>query len=148
MVNIEIKLISFLYSWRWRNCIQSAKIRSGADCGSDHQLLIVKFRLKLKKTGKNTKPASYALNQILCEFSVEVMNRFNGLNIDNTAPEELWTAVFNIIQEVVNKTIPKKKKARGKVFIWRGFTNSKRMKTNEKQAREGKVHPIKCRFKE
>ena len=55
------------------------KIRPGADCGSDHQLLIVKFRLKLKKTGKNTKPARYDLSQILCEFPVEVMNRFNGL---------------------------------------------------------------------
>ena len=62
-------------------------------------------------------PARYDLSQILCEFPVEVMNRFKGLDIDNTMPEEVWTAVCNIVQEVVNKTIPKKKKPRGKVFI-------------------------------
>ena len=54
--------------------------RSGADCGSDHQLLIAKFRLKLKKTRKNTRPARYDLNQILYEFTVEVANRFKGLD--------------------------------------------------------------------
>ena len=68
-----------LWILRWRSSTQSAKTRLGAGCGSDHQLLIVKFRLKLKKTGKNTKPARYDLSQILCEFPVEVMNRFNGL---------------------------------------------------------------------
>ena len=61
--------------------MQSAKTRPGTDCGSDHQLLIAKFRLKLKKTGKNTRPARYDINQILYEFTVEVTNRFKGLDL-------------------------------------------------------------------
>ena len=63
MVNIEIRLIIF-FAARWRRSIQSAKTRLGADCGSDHELLIAKFRLKLKKVGKTTRPFRYDLNQI------------------------------------------------------------------------------------
>ena len=88
-----------------RSCTQSAKTRPGADCGSDHQLLIAKFRLKLKKTRKNSRPASYELIQILYEFiqilyefAVEVMNRFKGQDLDNSVPEELWTDLHNIVQ--------------------------------------------------
>ena len=71
MVNTKIELITFFVD-KDGEAIQSAKTRPGADCGSDHQLLIANFRLKLKKTGKNNRPASYDLNQILCEFAVEV----------------------------------------------------------------------------
>ena len=81
-----------------RSCIQSAKTRPGADCGSDHQLLIAKFRLKLKKTRKNSSPARYDLKQILYEFTVEVMNKFKGQDLDNSVPEELLTDVHNIVQ--------------------------------------------------
>ena len=92
MVNTEIRLITFfLCSRRWRSCIQSEKTRSGADCGSDHQLLIAKFRLKLKKARKTTRPARYDLNQIPYEFAVEVMNRFKGQDLVNSEPEELGT---------------------------------------------------------
>ena len=70
-----------LCSERWRSSIQSAKTRLGADCGSDHQLLIAKFRLKLKKVGKTTRPFSYDLNQIPYDFTGEVTNRFKGLNL-------------------------------------------------------------------
>ena len=91
--------------------MQSAKTRPGADCDSDHQLLIAKFRLKLKKTRKNTKLARSDLNQIPCEFTVEIANRFKGPDLDNSVPEELWTEVRNIVQEA-NKTIPKEKKKR------------------------------------
>ena len=66
--------------------------------------------LKLKKTGKNIKTARYDLNQIPYEFTVEVTNRFKGLGLDNSVPEELWTEVHNIVQDAVNKTTPKKKK--------------------------------------
>ena len=66
-----------LCSQRWKNCRQSAKTRPGADCGSDHQLLIAKFRLKLKKTGKNNRPVRYDLNQILYGFTVEVTNIYS-----------------------------------------------------------------------
>ena len=67
-----------------------------ADCGSDHQLLIAKLRLKLKKTRKNTRSVRYDLNQILYEYTVEVMNRFKGLDLVNRVPEELWTEVHNV----------------------------------------------------
>ena len=66
---------------RWRSSIQSAKTRPGADCDSDHELLIAKFRLKLKKVGKTTKPFRYDLNQILYDYIVEVRNRFKGLDL-------------------------------------------------------------------
>ena len=70
-----------LCSQRWRSSIQSAKKRSGADCGSDHELLIAKFRLKLKKVGKMTRPFRYDLNQIPYDYTVEVTNRFKGLDL-------------------------------------------------------------------
>ena len=88
--------------------MQSAKTRPGADCGSDHHLLIAKFRLKLKTAGKTTRPARYDLNQIPYEYAVLVMNRFKRLDLANSVPEELWTEVHNTVQEAVNKTIPKK----------------------------------------
>ena len=70
-----------LCSQRWRSSIQSAKTRSGADCGSDHELLIAKFRLKLKKVGKTTRPFRYDINQIPYDYTVEVRNRFKGLDL-------------------------------------------------------------------
>ena len=70
-----------LCSQRWKSSIQSAKTRWGADCGSDHELLIAKFRLKLKTVGKNTRPVRYDLNQIPYDYPVEVTNRFKGLDL-------------------------------------------------------------------
>ena len=101
-----------LCSQRWRRSIQAAKTRPGADCGSDHELLIAKFILKLKKKGKTTRPFRYNLNQIPYVYTVEVTNRFKELNLINRVPEELWTEVHNIVQEAVIKTIPKKKKCK------------------------------------
>ena len=68
-------------SQRWRSSIQSAKTRPGADCGADHEFLVVKFRLKLKKVGKTTRPFTYDLNQIPYDYIVEVTNRFKGLDL-------------------------------------------------------------------
>ena len=79
---------------------------------SDVQLLIAKFRLKLKKIGENTRPFRYDLNQIPYDYTVEVTNRFKGLDLVDRVPEELWTEVHNIVQEAITKTIPKKKKCR------------------------------------
>ena len=79
-----------------------------ADCGSDHELLITKFRLKLKKVRKTTRPFRYDLNQIPYDYTVEVTNRFKGLDLKDRVPEELWMEVCNILQEVVIKTIPKR----------------------------------------
>ena len=70
-----------LCSQRWRSSIQSTKTRPGADCGSDHELLITKFIRKLKKIGKTTRPFRYDLNQILYDHTVEVRNRFKGVDL-------------------------------------------------------------------
>ena len=101
-----------LCSQRCRSSIQSAKTRPGADCGSDHELLIAKFRLKLKKVGKTTRPFRYNLNQISYDYIVKVTNRFKGLDLIDRVPEELWTEVRDIVQEAVIKTIPKEKKCK------------------------------------
>ena len=87
-------------------------MRWGADCGSDHELLIAKFRLKLKKVRKTIGPFRYDLNQIPYDYTVEVRNRFKGLYLIDRVPEELWMEVHDIIQEAVIKTIPKKKKCK------------------------------------
>jgi len=101
-----------LCSQRWRSSIQSAKIRPGADCGSDHELLIEKFRLKLKKLGKAIRPFRYDLNQIPYDHTVEVTKRFKGLDLVDRVPAELWMEVHNTVQEAVTKCIPKKKKCK------------------------------------
>ena len=96
-----------LCSQRWRSSIQSAKTRPGADCGSE-ELLIAKFRLKLKKVGKTTRPFRYDLN----DYTVEVRNRFKGLDLIYRVPNELWTEVCDIVQETGIKTIPMVKKCK------------------------------------
>ena len=81
---------------------------SKADCGSDHELLIAKFRLKLKKVGKTTRPFRYDLNHISYNYMMEVRDRFMGLDLIDIVPEELWTEVHDIVQETGIKTIPPK----------------------------------------
>ena len=82
MVNTEIRLIiSFAAKGGEAHLSQSAKTRLGADCCANHELLISKFRLKLKKVGKTTRPFRYDLNQIPYNYTMEVTNRFNGLNL-------------------------------------------------------------------
>ena len=97
---------------RWRSSLQSAKRRPGAVCGSDHELLTAKFRFKLKKVGKTTRPFRYDLNQIPYDCTVEVRNRFKELDLIDRVPIELWTEVCNTAQEAEIKTIPKKKKCK------------------------------------
>ena len=99
-----------LCNQRWRSSIQSAKTRLGADCGTDHELLIAKFRLKLKKVGKTTRPFRYDLNQIPYDYTVEVRNRFKGLDLIDRVPEELWTEVRDVVQVAGIKNMPKEKK--------------------------------------
>ena len=109
MVNTEI---------RWRSSILSAKTRPGADCGSDHELLIAKFRLKSKKVEKITRPFRYDLNQIPYDYTLEVTNRFKGLDLIDRVPEELWMEVHDTIQEAVINSITKKKKCKkGKMVV-------------------------------
>ena len=76
---------------------QSAETRPGADCGSDHELLIAEIRLTLKKVGKTTRPFRYDLNQIPYDYTMKVTNRFKGLDLIDRVPEELWTKVCDIV---------------------------------------------------
>ena len=101
-----------LCSQRWRSSIQSTKTRPGVDCGSDHELLIAKFRLKLKKVGKIARPFRYDLNQIPYDYTVEVRNRFKGLDLKDRVPDELWNEVHDIVQETGIKTIPMEKECK------------------------------------
>ena len=91
--------------------MQSVKRRAGADCGSDHQLIIAKFRFK--KVGKTTRPLRYDLHQTPYDYTVKLMNRFKGLDLIESL--KLWTEVHNIIHEAVTKTIPKKKCKKAKL---------------------------------
>ena len=101
-----------LWSQRWRSSIQPTKTRPGADCGSDHELLITKFRLKLKKVGKTARPFRYDLNPIPYDYTVEVRNRFKSLDLIDRVPDELWNEVHDIVQEAGIKTIPMEKKCK------------------------------------
>ena len=104
-----VKTDYILCSQRRRSSIKPSKTRLGADCGSDHEIVIVKFRHKSKKVGKTTRPFRYDINQITYDYTVEVANRFKGLDLIDRVPEELWTEVRDIVQETGIKTIPKKK---------------------------------------
>ena len=95
----------------------SKKKRPGADCGSDHELFIAKFRLKLKKVGKTTRPFRYDLNQIPYGYTVEVRNIFKGLDLIDREPDELWTKVHDIVQETGSKSIPKRKKCKKEKWL-------------------------------
>ena len=139
MVNTEIRLIIFfaakdgkaLYS-------QQQKKRPGADCGSDHELLIAKFRLKLKKVGKTTRPFRYDLNQIHYIYVVEVRNRFKGLDLIDRVPDELRMEVHDIVQETGIKTIPMEMKWKKAKWL-SGEALQIAVKRSEKQRRKGKI---------
>ena len=92
--------------------IVNKKKRPGTGCGSDHELLITKFRLKLKKVGRTARPFRYDLNQIPYDYRVEVRNRFKGLDLIDRVPDELWNEVRDIVQEPGTKTIPMEKNAK------------------------------------
>ena len=133
-----------LCSESWRSSIQSAKTKPGANCGSDHELLITKFRLELKKVWKTTRPFRYDLNQIPYDYTVEVTNRFKGLNLIDRVPEELWTEVNDIVRQAVIKTIPKKKKCKKAKWLSEE-TLQIAEKRSERQRRKGKIYPFECR---
>ena len=111
-----------LCSQRWRCSIQSAKTRPGADCGSDHELLIAKFRLKLKKVAKTIRPLRYDLNQFPNDYTVKVRNRFKGPNLIDRVPDELWMDIRDIVQETGIKIISKEKKCKN--ALYRLFSSS------------------------
>ena len=113
MVNTKYNHIDYiLCSQIWRSSTQSAKTRLGADCGSDHELLTSRFRLKLKNVGKTTRTFRYDLNRIPYDYTVKVRNRLKGLDLIDRVPEELWADVCDIVKEAGIKTICKKKKCK------------------------------------
>ena len=127
-----------LCSERWRSSIQSAKTRSGADCGSDHELLITKFRLKLNKVGKTARPFRYDLNQIPYDYTVEVRNRFKGLDLI----ECLWTMEWGSWHYTGDRDQDHphgKEMQESKMAVWGGLTNSYEKKRSKKQRRKGKI---------
>ena len=97
MVKTKIRLIIFCADKDREALHSQKKTRPGADCGSDHELLIAKFRLKLRKVGKTTGPFRYDLNQIPYDYTVEVGNRFKGLDLIDREPDELWMEVCDIV---------------------------------------------------
>ena len=97
MVNIEIRLIIFFAAKDGEALYIQQKTRPGADCDSDHELLIAKFRSKLKKVGKTTRPFRYDLNQIPYDYTVQVRNRCKGLDLIYRVPDELWNEVHDIV---------------------------------------------------
>ena len=101
-----------LCNQRWRSSIQSTITRPEADCVSDHEPLTAKFRLKLKKVGKTTRPFRYDRSQISYDYTVEVRNRFKSLDLIDRVPDELWNELYDIVQETGIKTIPMEKKCK------------------------------------
>ena len=129
-----------LCSQRWRSSIQPAKTRPGADCGSDHELLIAKFRLKLKKVEKTTRPFRYDLSQIPYHYTVKVRNRFKGLDLKDRVQEVLWTKVRDVV--VVIKPILKKKKCKKATWLSEEVLQipKKRIEANSKGEKERYTH--------
>ena len=111
MVNTEIRLIIFSAA-KDGEALYCQQKQDQELTGSNHELLIAKFRLKLKKVGKTTRPFRYDQNHIPYDYTVAVTNRFKGLDLTYRVPEEQWMEVHDIIQEAVIKTIPRKKKCK------------------------------------
>ena len=112
MVNTKIRLIIFFAAKDAEALYSQQKQDKEANCGSDHELLIAKFRLKLKKVGKTIRTFRYNLNQIPYVYTVEVRNRFKGLDLIDRVPDELSMQVRDIVQETGIKTIPMEKKCK------------------------------------
>ena len=113
-----------------------SKIRPGADCGSDHELLIAKSRLKLKKVGKTTRPFRYDLNQISYDYTVELRNRYKGLDLIDRMPEELWTEAHDTDRRQGSNHPHGKEMQKSKMAVWGGLTNCCEKKRSEKERRK------------
>ena len=115
------------------------KNKTGADCGSDHELLIAKFRLKLKKVGKTTRPFQYDLNQIPYDYTVEVRNRFKGLDLIDRCLMKYGWRFMTLFRRQGSRPSPWKRNAKSKMAVWGGITNSCEKKRSKKQRRKGKI---------
>ena len=114
------------------------KTRPGADCGSDHELLIAKFRLKLKKVGKTTRPFRYDLIQIPYYYTVDVRNRFKGPDLIECLMNYGWR-FMTLYRKQGSRPSPWKRNAKSKMAVWGGITNSCEKKKSKKQRRKGKI---------
>ena len=111
MFKTKIKLITFWQS-KMKKLYTVSKARLGAVYGSCHELLTAKFRLQLKKVGKTARAFRYDLNKIPYDYTVEVRNRFKGLDLIDRVPDELWTKVHDTVKETGIKSIPMEKKCK------------------------------------
>ena len=143
------QIVYILCSQRWRSSIQSAKTRLGADCGSDHELLIAKFRLDLKKVGKTTRAFRYDLNQMSYSYTVEVTNRSKGYRSDR---QSAWRTMDGVSWHCTggsDQDHPQEEEMqKGQIVVWGGLTNSWEKKRSERHRRKGKIYPAECSFKE
>ena len=143
MAKTQIRLIIF-FAAKDEKFYTGSKTRQGADCGSDHELLIAKFRLKLKNIGNTTRSLWYSLNQIPYNYTVKVRNRFKELDLIDRVPEELWMEVRDIVQESGVKTIPKKKKCKKAKWLSEEALQIA-VKRRERQRIKGKIYPFEWR---
>ena len=144
MVNTEIRLIIF-FAAKDGEALYSQPKQDQELTVAHHEILIAKFRLKLKKVGKTTRPFRYNLNQILNDYTVEVRNRFKGLDLIDRVPDELWMEVCDIVQETGIKTIPMEKKCKKAKYLSEEALNNCEKKRSEKQRRKRKIYPLECR---
>ena len=141
MVNTEIRLIIFFAAKDGEALYSQQKQDQEPNCGSDHELLVAKFRLKLKKVGKTTRPFRYDLNQIPNDYTVEVRNRFKGQSAWWTVDGGSWHFTGDRDQDHPHG----KEMQKGKMVVWGGLTNSCEKKRSKKQRRKGKIFPFECR---
>ena len=130
---------------RWKSSIQSAKTRPGVNYGSDNELIIAKCKLKLKKVGKTIRPLRYDLNHTPYYYTVEVVNRFKGLDLIDRVPEELRMKVRDAVQEAVIKTIPKKKKCKKAKWLSDKALQIAEKRRDAKGKGEKERYPFECR---
>ena len=136
MVNTKIRLIIFLQP---KDAVYSQQNKTELT-GSDHELLIAKFRLKLKKVGKATRPFRYDLNQISYDYTVEVRNRFKGLDLIDRVPNELWTEVKTLYRRQGARPSSRKRNSKKQNGCLRGLTNSCEKKRSQNQRRKEKIY--------
>ena len=120
-----------------------SKTRLGVDCGSDHKLLIARFRLKLKKVGKTTRPFSYELNPISYDYTVEVRNRFKGLDLIECPMNYGWR-FMTLYRRQGSRPSPRKRNAKKAKWLSDEALQIA-VKRSEKQRRKGKIHPFERR---
>ena len=140
MASTEIRLM-ILFATRDEEALYSQQKQDQELTGSDHELLIAKCRLILKKVGKTTRPFRYDLNQIPYDYTVEVKNRFKGLDLIDRVSDELWTEVRDIVQE----TIPMEKKCKKAKWLSEEALQIPVKRRDEKSRRKEKIYPFECR---